>query len=70
MIQNDVLSTAKLEGLLEGKAEGKMEGMIEGKAEGEKEKALDIARKLKLKGMSMADIMELTGITREDIDSL
>ena len=44
--------------------------MIEGKAEGEKEKALDIARKLKLKGMSMADIMELTGITREDIDSL
>lgn len=34
MIQNDVLDSAKFEGLVEGRMEGRMEGRIEGKLEG------------------------------------
>ena len=34
MIQNDVLDSAKLEGLIEGRMEGRMEGLLEGKMEG------------------------------------
>ena len=33
MIQNDVLDTAKLEGIIEGRAEGIAEGRAEGRAE-------------------------------------
>lgn len=34
MIQNDVLGTAKLEGLMEGRAEGRARGLEEGRAKG------------------------------------
>ncbi len=37
MIQNDVLSTAKLEGLIEGRMEGREEGRMEGREEGLKQ---------------------------------
>ena len=59
MIQNDVLSTAKLEGLTEGRAEG----LAEGRAEG----ILSTARNLKAMGLSMEDISRATGLSKEDI---
>ena len=37
MIQNDVLSSAKLEGLIEGREEGRKEGREEGRKEGREE---------------------------------
>ena len=43
MIQNDVLGTAKLEGLLEGRVEGRAEG----RAEGEMKGCVEVARNLK-----------------------
>jgi predicted transposase/invertase (TIGR01784 family) len=46
----------------EGKQEGKLEGRLEG--------ILEIARKLKLKGLSISDISDLTGLSESEIDSL
>ncbi|MEN7551051.1 Rpn family recombination-promoting nuclease/putative transposase [Rapidithrix thailandica] len=52
------LDTAKEEGRLEGK----QEGIVEGK--------LDIAKKLLTKGYSIEEIIELTGLTKEQINVL
>ncbi|MEM9992147.1 MAG: PD-(D/E)XK nuclease family transposase, partial [Bacteroidota bacterium] len=76
-IQN-IVSTAKMEGLEEGRQVGLKEGMqvgmeegIEvGKKAGLKQRTLEIARKLKDKGTALADIMDLTGLNKEDIDQL
>ena len=54
MIQNDVLSTAKLEGLTEGRSKGLAEGRAEGLAEGREEALLSTARNLKAMGLSEA----------------
>ena len=62
MIQNDVLSTARQEGLDEGRAEGR--------AEGQKEKALDVARNLRSMGLSDEMIARATGLPEEDIREL
>jgi len=82
MIQNDVLSTAKLEGLTEGRskglaegrAEGRAEGLAEGRAEGlaegRAEGILSTARNLKAMGLSMEDISSATGLSKEDIVKL
>ena len=60
----------KVEGLAEGKAEGlaegKAEGLAEGLAEGEKKKALTIAKQAKEMGMSIENILLLTGLKKEE----
>ena len=54
MVQNDVLSTAKLEGLAEGRAEGiKL-----------------TARNLKAMGLSVGEIKEATGLSEDEINGL
>lgn len=58
MVQNDVLGTAKLEGLEQGRAEG------------EHAMAVEIARKMKRKGVSVAEIQELTGLSEDMIIGL
>lgn len=82
MIQNDVLSSAKLEGKEEGRQEGREEGREEGRKigieegfgvgleEGKKIEQENIARKMKSRGLSIPDIMELTGLTSEEIEKL
>ena len=45
-------------------------GRAEGRAEGEQLKAINIARKMKSKGFSVADISEMTGLPEKEIDSL
>ncbi len=51
-----------------GRLEGKEEGLKEGKEEGEKLKALDIATRLKLKGVLLEDIVDITGLTKVEIE--
>lgn len=63
MIQNDVLDTAKLEGLEEGRAEGRAEGREEGRAEG----IYEVAANLKSMGMSPEQISKATGLSFETI---
>ena len=45
-------------------------GKAEGKADGEKSKAKEIAKKMKVKNMSIDEIIELTGLTKEEIELL
>ena len=70
MIQNDVLDSAKLEGKIEGRLEGRAEGRAEGREEGIKEGVLRNARRMKEKGFSTEDIMEITGLTFEEVSQL
>ena len=67
MIQNDVLGTAKLEGLVEGRMkEGREEGLVKGEEKG----ILKVARNMKEKNMPMDIIIQMTGLTAEDIERL
>ena len=72
-IKNSV-DTAKREGIAEGKEIGMKEGMEKGREEGRAEgmnlRSLEIARKMLAKGMDEASIMDMTGLTAEDIKLL
>ncbi|ALG68632.1 Rpn family recombination-promoting nuclease/putative transposase [Beggiatoa leptomitoformis] len=61
------------EGLAEGEAKGKAEGLAEGeakgKAEGELKAKLTIARQLKAQGLSLDVIMQVTGLSQQQIES-
>ena len=73
-IKNSV-DTAKREGIAEGKEIGMKEGIEkgmekgreEGRAEGMSLRSLEIARKMLAKGMDEASIMDMTGLTVEEI---
>jgi predicted transposase/invertase (TIGR01784 family) len=43
-------------------------GRAEGKAEGRIEERLENARKMKQKGYPVEDIMEITGLCREEVE--
>jgi predicted transposase/invertase (TIGR01784 family) len=64
------MEKGKAEGLAEGKAEGLAEGMEKGKAEGVKETQLSTARKMQKLGMTIEEISEITGLTKEEIGNL
>lgn len=66
MIQNDVLGTAKLEGLAEGRAKG----LAEGRAEGIEQGRIDVARQMKQGGLSVDMITKYTGLTEAVIKQL
>ena len=76
-IKNSV-DTAKREGIAEGMEKGMKEGMEkgmekgreEGRAEGMNLRSLEIARKMLAKGMDEASIMDMTGLTAEEIKLL
>ena len=74
MVQEDVLSTAKIEGRAEGRAEGhkegREEGLAEGREEGREEANIANARKMKAKGFSIEDIAEITGLSTEAIETM
>ena len=76
-IKNSV-DTAKREGIAEGKEIGMKEGMEkgmekgreEGRAEGMNLRSLEIARKMLAKGMDETTIMDMTGLTVEEIKQM
>ena len=82
MIQNDVLGTAKLEGLQEGREEGLQEGrekglqegrekgLQEGRLEGRQEEKRAIARNMKALNLPVETITQISGLTREEIEQL
>lgn len=94
MVQNDVLDTAREEGLAEGleegkkigraegleegraegraegKAEGRAEGLAEGLEEGKAEERRNTALKMISMGMSNEIIINLTGLSEKEINSL
>jgi len=73
MIQNDVLSTARLEGLAEGRAKDREEGRKEGREEERKKNAeerRESARSMKEDGMSATLIAKYTGLSEKEISGL
>ena len=53
-----------------GKEEGMEEGRAEGRAEGMNQRSLEIAKKMLAKGMDEATVMEMTGLTAEEMKLL
>ena len=82
VILRDNIITARGEGHLEGRAEGRAEGIAEGRAEGiaegraegiaegERNALRRTAKGMKQKGLSVQDISDITGLTKEEIDLL
>lgn len=66
MIQNDVLNTAKLEGLEEGRVEGREKGIMVGR----QEEKIATARNLKSLNIPIAVIVQATGLSIDEIDRL
>ena len=66
------------DGHIDGRAEGEKigiekgieKGRAEGLAEGEKKASLENARKMKLKGFSVEDIIDVTGLSKNEIENL
>lgn len=70
VILRDNILTERAEGRVEGRAEGRVEGRVEGRAEGEHVRSVEIARKMKIKGMSVSDISDMTGLDVEEIEQI
>ena len=86
VVQTDVISTARREGLYDGRLEGLAEGMAKGRAEGleagraegraegleagRAEEKRAIARSLKGLGLPVADICRSTGLPAEEVEEL
>ena len=66
MINYGVLMSYYMNGIDEGVAKG----LAKGEAKGSYHKSLDIAKKMLLKGMDDDSIMELTGLTQEQLHQL
>jgi predicted transposase/invertase (TIGR01784 family) len=58
------------EGRVEGRREGKVEGRREGKVEGRVEQQKEIAKKLLRRNRPIEEIIEDTGLSREEIEQL
>jgi predicted transposase/invertase (TIGR01784 family) len=58
-------------GVLDGaKNEGREEGREKGREEGREERSAEVAKSMKRKGYPLEEIMELTGLTPEQIAAL
>ena len=62
----NVMDTSFGEGFIEGEVKGKIEGKLEGKLEGK----IEVAKALKRQGQTVEMIMDVTGLLREEIESL
>ena len=67
---NDSYQKGKEEGMEKGIAEGMEKGMKQGMEKGMSQRSLEIARKMLAKGMDEASIMDMTGLTSEEIKLL
>ena len=69
-----VLQGAREEGYAEGYAEAYakayVEAYVEGYVEGRNQMSFEIAKKMLLGGMDEATVMEMTGLTKEDINQI
>ncbi len=66
----DVIMTLAEVYMEKGKKEGKEEGKKEGKREGKLEGKLEVTKNLLTKGFSVEDIVEVTGLEREQIEEI
>ena len=69
-LQNDVISTAKEEGVMEGEKIGREKGRKEGMREGEMRERMKNASNLKNLGVAPEIIAQATGLALEEIEKL
>ena len=77
-VENALINDAEEKARAEGRAEGREEGRAEGRAEGReigraeeaKNKTFEFARKMKAKGFDSGTIIEMTGLTEQQINDL
>ena len=69
-LEADALDKAEDRGRDEGIEKGRIEGKIEGKIEGEHNKAIQIAKKMLSKNKSIEEIIELTELSKAEIENL
>ncbi|HEM6136845.1 TPA: hypothetical protein U2C13_000384 [Streptococcus suis] len=64
------LESSFIRGRRNGKEEGLAEGRLEGLAEGRLEGRLEVAQRLLNRGLDIEDVLEITGLTSEQLASL
>ena len=69
MLVNTIERDARNDGWKAGIAQGKSLGLAEGAARGSRQKALETAKILKQFGDSMQKIMQVTGLSKEDVEN-
>ena len=67
---HNAVDTARREGKEEGRAEGEAKGRAEGEAKGRTEEKLALAQKMKARGIPVADIAEMTGLSVAEVEDL
>ena len=70
MVYRDIknsIDTAKREGKEEGLAEGMEKGLAEGMEKGMSQRSLEIAGTMLAKGMDVATVMEITGLSESQL---
>ncbi|MGQ7358565.1 Rpn family recombination-promoting nuclease/putative transposase [Streptococcus suis] len=55
---------------IRGRRNGKEEGLAEGRLEGSRQKSLEVAQRLLNRGLGIEDVLEITGLTSEQLASL
>jgi DNA repair protein RadC len=69
-LRKQAIKIAKEKGEKTGHKKGKIEGIAEGEKLGIKKGKLEMAKQMKQKGYNLNDIMELTGLTKAEIERL
>ena len=69
-VERTLLDDRYQKGMEEGMEKGRAEGIAEGIEEGMSQRSLEIARKMLAKGMDEESIMDMTGLTSEEIKLL
>ena len=69
-VERTLLDDRYQKGMEEGMEKGRAEGIAEGIEEGMSQRSLEIARKMLAKGMDEVSIMDMTGLTAEEIKLL
>lgn len=73
VIKKAVIETGRIEGRAEGREEGREEGKAEGRAEGswrEKRETTGDRPEKKSSGIALETIIQITGLSREEIEQL
>ena len=69
-VERTLLDDRYQKGMEEGMEKGRAEGIAEGIEEGMSQRSLEIARKMLAKGLDEASVMDMTGLTAEEIKLL
>ena len=69
-VERTLLDDRYQKGMEEGMEKGRAEGIAEGIEEGMSQRSLEIARKMLAKGLDEALVMDMTGLTAEEIKLL